>query len=175
MADTDLGTGHSVASAYLFSLVLVLSVSINILVLYWLKAGFHTCVITTHNGAPCLSMYEHHCSETIAAFAIEACMLATKSHMLNFCKACAMICCDCDLQEPIAPPKKRTKFKTKNITTTFWKLLFLTRYRMRYAPNTKDLVRNLMMVAYMKPAKRNNVCTSKQLGFVASTETFNEN
>ena len=58
--------------------------------------------------------------------------------------------------------KQRAKLKTKNITTTFGKLLFLTQYRTRHAtyipPNTNDLVR-----------------ASKQLPFVSSTETFNGN
>ena len=34
------------------------------------KAGFHTCVSRMHNGARCLSMYGHHCSQAIPAFAI---------------------------------------------------------------------------------------------------------
>ena len=50
------------------------------------------------------------------------------------------------------PPKKKAKLKTKNITTTFGKPLFLTQYRMRYPiyipPNTKNLAINLMMIAY---------------------------
>ena len=48
--------------------------------------------------------------------------------------------------------KKRAKLKTKNITTTFGKSLFLTKYRMRYAiympPNTKDLAIKQTMIAY---------------------------
>ena len=48
--------------------------------------------------------------------------------------------------------KKRAKPKTKKITTTFGKSLFLIQYRMRYAiympPNTKDLAINQAMVAY---------------------------
>ena len=47
--------------------------------------------------------------------------------------------------------RKRAKPKTKKITTTFGKLLFLIKYRMRYAiympPNTKDLATNQTMVA----------------------------
>ena len=50
------------------------------------------------------------------------------------------------------PAKKRAKLKTKDIITTFGKLLFLTKYRMRYTihmpPNTKDLAINRTMVAY---------------------------
>ena len=48
--------------------------------------------------------------------------------------------------------KKRAKPKTKNITTTFGKSLFLIKYRMRYViymlPNTKNLAINQTMVAY---------------------------
>ena len=65
--------------------------------------------------------------------------------------------------------KKRAKLKTRNIKT-FGKSLFKTKYRMRYAihmpPNTKDQT----MVAY---GNRQNA--SKQLRFVAITETFNGN
>ena len=50
------------------------------------------------------------------------------------------------------PPKNRAKHRTKNITTTFGKSLFLTQYHMRYTiyipPNTKDLAKKLTMVAY---------------------------
>ena len=120
--------------------------------------GFHACVRTKHNAARCLTMYGHQCSQAIPVFAIKACVLATKLHMLNFCETCAAICCDCDLWEPIAQitkkflsSKKREKLKPKNITT-FGKSLFLTQYWMRYAIyiplNTKDLVINLVMVAY---------------------------
>ena len=123
-----------------------------------IKAGFHTCVCRTHNVSRCLSMYGQHCSQAISAFAIKACELATKSHMLNFCEACVAICCDCDLWSPIIQDtkrfsvlrKKRAKLKTKN--TTFEKSLFSTQYQMRYAiyipPDTKDLAINLTMVAY---------------------------
>ena len=48
--------------------------------------------------------------------------------------------------------EKRAKPKTKKITTTFGKSLFLIKYRLRYAiympPNTKDLAINQTMVAY---------------------------
>ena len=48
--------------------------------------------------------------------------------------------------------QKRAKLKTKKITTTFGKSVFLTKYRMRYAiympPNTKDFTINQTMVAY---------------------------
>ena len=132
-------------------------------------------------------MYGHRCSQAILAFATKAGVLSTKSHMLNFCEACAAICCYCDLWEPITqdtkrfsvPRKKRARLKTKNITT-FGKALFVNQYWMRYVihilPNTKDLAINLATDGCLwKPAKRNSVCMSKQLWFVASTETFNGN
>ena len=59
--------------------------------------------------------------------------------------------CDCDLQKPTTQ-EKRAKLKTKNITTTFGKSVFLTKHRMRYAiyipPNTKDLAINPTKSAY---------------------------
>ena len=121
------------------------------------KAGIHTCVSSTHNGARCLSMYEHQCSQTIPAFAIKACALATKSHMLNFCRGLCAICRECDLWKLITQVTKRFSVlrkkeqcsKQRNTTTTFGKSLFLTQYRMRNAiyipPNTKDRVINLTM------------------------------
>ena len=85
------------------------------------------------------AMYGHQLSQTIPPFAAKACEVATKSHMLNFCEACAAICCDCDLQKPttretkkIFCPKKRANPKTKKITTTFGKLLLLIKYGMRF-------------------------------------------
>ena len=106
-------------------------------------------------------MYGHQWSQAIPALAIKACLLATKSHILNFCEVCATICCNFDLWEPttqdtkrffLSSETKRTKLKTKRNITTVGKLLFLTQYRMRYTiyipPNTKDLVINLTKVAY---------------------------
>ena len=58
------------------------------------KSGSHTCISRTHNNARCLTMYGHQCSQSIPVFATKAGELATKSHMLNFCEACAAICCD---------------------------------------------------------------------------------
>ena len=94
----------------------------------------------------------------------KGCELATMLHMLNFCEACATICCDCDLWEPIKQvtkkisvlQKKVQSSKQKNVTTTFGKSLFysllVTQYRMSYTnyipPKTKDLVINLTMVVY---------------------------
>ena len=76
------------------------------------NAGVHTC----H------SMYGHKCSQAIPAIAIEACVLATKSHVLNFFEACAAIYCDCDLWEPITQVtkiisvlRKKSKAQNRNI------------------------------------------------------------
>ena len=135
------------------------------------KAGFHTCVSRTNNGARCLMIYGHWCSQAIPAFVTKACMLATKSHMLISSEACAAICWDCDLwtQKYFLPFKKKAKLKTKNINTTFGKSLFLTQYWMRYAiyipPNTKDLAINITMVAY---GNRQNAIT------VARCEHWNQ-
>ena len=124
------------------------------------KPGFHACVRTKHNAARCLTMYGHQCSQAIPVFAIKACVLATKLHMLNFCEACAAICCYCDLWEPITKVKTLFFFFEKKEQNSKQKIqqrlsesrYFLTLYRMRYAicipPNTKYLVINLTMVAY---------------------------
>ena len=109
-------------------------------------------------------MDEHQWSQTIPAFRTKACELATKSHMLNFCESLRGLCHEMLWLWPIeidnaghkkifCPPKKRAKQKTKTITTTFGKSLFLTKYRMRYAiyipPNAKkNLAINQTMVAH---------------------------
>ena len=58
----------------------------------------------------------------------------------------------CKKKKIFCPPKKRAKLKTKSITTTLGKSLFLTKHRMRYGIyiplNTKDLAINPSMVAY---------------------------
>ena len=59
-----------------------------------LKAGFYTCVSRTHNGAQCLSIDGHQWSQAISAFAVKACVLATKSNMLNFCEGMWGLCWD---------------------------------------------------------------------------------
>ena len=95
------------------------------------------------------------------AFATKACELATKSHVLNFLRglvrpvpryAVTVIYRTQETKKIFCLPKKRAKPKTKKITTTFGKSLFLLIYRMRYAiympPNTKDLAINQTMVAY---------------------------
>ena len=102
-------------------------------------------------------MYGHRCSQAIPAFAIKPCVLATKSHMLNFCESlCRNILRLRSIETNHAGHKKDSlssakKSKTTNIMTTFGKSLFLLKYRMRYAiympPNTKDLVINQTMVA----------------------------
>ena len=120
-------------------------------------SGFHTCVSRMHNNARCLTMYGHQWSQAIPAFATKPCVLATKSHMLNFCES---LCCDVlwlwSIETNNARNKNdflsRAKPKAKIITTTFGKSLFPIKYRLRYAicmpPNTKDLTINQTMVAY---------------------------
>ena len=55
-------------------------------------------------------------------------------------------------QEIFSVFRKKSKPKAKKITTTFGKLLFLIKYRIRYAiympPNTKELAINQTMVTY---------------------------
>ena len=114
-----------------------------------LKAGFHTCVSITHNGTRCLLIYGHQYSQAIPVFATKPCVLTTKSHMLNFCKGLRSLCRDMQWLWPMGTDNtgKKAREQTKNITTTFGKLLFLTQYRMRYSiyipPNTKDLAISL--------------------------------
>ena len=106
----------------------------------------------------------HQSSQAIPAFATKSCELVTQSHMFNFCEGLRGLCRDMPWLWSIETNnakhkiffvfwKKRAKQKkTKNITTTFGKSLFLTEYRMRYAiymfPNTKVLAINQPMVAY---------------------------
>ena len=96
------------------------------------------------------------------------------------CKASAAICCDCDLRQPITqdtekifcPPKKRAWLKTKHIRKV---VIFISipdalsdLHTFKYKrPRTKSNDGCLW-----KPTKRNNFRTSKQLRFVASTETI---
>ena len=103
------------------------------------------------------------------------------------CEACAAICCDCDLWKPITqdtkkifcPPEKKSKAKNEKYNNDFRKViasgwipdalldLYTSKYkRRRNKPNDGS---------WWKLAKCNNVHTSKQLRFVASTETINGN
>ena len=146
-----------------------------------LKAGFYTPVNRTHNSARCLAMYGHHCSQTISAFAIKACMLATKSHMLNFFEAC-----DCNHWQPIMQDTKRfSVLRKKKEQRSKQKI---NNFRKVVVSNSiPHVLRDLHTSKYKRPrnkldngclwksAKGNSVCTSKQLRFVASTELFNEN
>ena len=121
-----------------------------------IKPGFHTCVSRTHNGARCLTMYEHQWSQAITAFAIKACKL-----MLIIARRVPR----CSVTVTYRNQQRRTQKRfsvlrkkeqilkaKKNVTTTFGKSWFLTWCRMRYAiyipPNTKDLAINLWMPAY---------------------------
>ena len=118
-----------------------------------IKSGFHACVSKPHGGAQCLLIYEHHCSQTIRAFATKACVLTTKSHTMNFPEGLRGLCCDAlwliyenmkaKYKNIFFFSEKRAKPKSNFITTTFRKSLFITQYRMRYAIyiplNAKDL------------------------------------
>ena len=139
-----------------------------------------------HNGARCLSMYEHHCSQAISAFATKACVVATKSHMLNFCEVCAAMCCDCDLWKPIMQETKRfsvlrkkSKAQNKNSNRDFRKVVVSGSIpdglRDLHTSKYKRLFNKPNDCCLRKLAKRKNVRTSKQLRFVASIETLNEN
>ena len=123
------------------------------------KPGFHTCVSRTHNGARCLTMYEHQWSQAISSFAKKP----ASSHVLNFYEGLRGLCRDmlwlwsietnnAKNKEYFLFCKKKSKPKTKKILTTFGKSLFLIKYRIRYAifmpPNTKELAINQTMVTY---------------------------
>ena len=150
-----------------------------------IKAGFHTCVSSMHNCTRCLSMYGLHCSQAILAFAIKTCALATKSHMLNFCEACAAICCD--LWKPITQDteyfsffrKKEISLKQKKYNGDFRKVVISNStpgaLRDLHTSNYKGPRNNPDNDCLWKPAKRNNVRTSKQLRFFVTTEIFNGN
>ena len=146
--------------------------------LCYIKPGFHTCVSRTHNSARCLTTYGHQCSQAIPAFAIKPCVLATKSHMLNFCEACASMCCDCDRWD-FRSSEKRAKLKTKKCNNDFRKVVI--------SNAIPDAFRDLHSFKYKrprnkpndgclwKPAKCNSVHARKLLRFVASSKTFNGN
>ena len=126
-------------------------------------------------------MDRHHCSQAIPAFATKPCVLAAKSYRLNFCEACAVICCDCDLWEPITQDtkrfsvlrKKRAKLNTKKYDHDFQKVVIFN--------SIPDALRDLHTSKYKRPrnkpddgclwksAQRNNVRTSKQLRFVETS------
>ena len=109
-------------------------------------------------------MYKHQWSQAITAFAIKTCELATKSHIFNFCESLRGLCRDMlwlwsietnnarNNKDFLSSGKKSKAKKTKTITTTFGKSLFLIEYRMRFAiympPNTKDLAIIQTMVAF---------------------------
>ena len=129
-------------------------------------------------------MYGHHCSQAISAFAIKACVLTTKSHALNFFEACAAVCCYCNLWKPrtqvtkrFSGFRKKSKAQNKKYNNGFRKVVM--------SNAIPDALRDLHTSKYKynkpddgclwKPTKRNNVCTSQQLRFVASTEKFNGN
>ena len=127
-----------------------------------LKPGFHACVSRTHHGARCVTMYEHQYLQASQAVAINACMLSTKSHMLNFCEACAARCCYCDLWEPITPnkktdfyyPKKRSKAQNKKYNNDFRTVVV--------SNSIPDALCDLNTSKYKRPRnKPNDVCLWK--------------
>ena len=142
-----------------------------------------------HNGARRLSIYRHQCSQAIPALAIKACGLAWKSQMLNFCEGMRGLCPDmlwlwlmgtdnaghkifCLLE-------KKSKAKNKRYNNVFRNVVIYS--------TMPDALRDLHTSKYKRPrnkpddgclwkrAKRDNVRTSKQLRFVACTETFKGN
>ena len=113
-------------------------------------------------------MYGHHCSQAISAFAIKACVLATKSHALKFCEATIY----CDMWEPIMqdtkgffPPKKKSKAQSKKIQHNDFRKVLISN-------SIPDALRDLHTFKYKrlrnkpndgclwKPAKCNNEQTT---------------
>ena len=107
--------------------------------------------------------------------------------MFNFCEACAAICCESNLwklrtqytESIFCPSEKKTKTKELFYDNDFRKVFVYnstpdalhdldTSERKRPRNRTYD-------GCLWKPAKLNKVRTSKQLRFVANTETFNGN
>ena len=71
------------------------------------------------------------CSQTISAFATKACVLALKSHMMNFFERMRDLCSDMlwlrpvetentECRKNLSPLKKRAEPKNNFITMTFW-------------------------------------------------------
>ena len=148
--------------------------------------GFHTCVSRTHHNARCLMMYGHRrlWSQAIPAFETKVCDLATKSHMLNFCEG---LCRDMlwlwsiktyngRKKDFLSSEKEAQSQKQKKNNDDFRKVVI--------SDKIPDALRDLHVSKYKrprnkphggclwKPAKRNSVRASKQLRFVAITETF---
>ena len=95
-----------------------------------LKAGFLACVSRRHKSARYLSTYTHQCSQSISALQQKpACSQksCTCWTFVSGCKACATICCDCDLCKPKTQYTENIfcladkKSKTKEL---FWKNSF---------------------------------------------------
>ena len=127
------------------------------------------------------------CWQAIPTFTTKACKLATKSHMLNFCEGLRGLCRNMlwlwsietnnsRNKKYFLVPKKRAKPKNnddfRKVVISDWipdalRDLHASKYkRPRNKPNAGCL---------WKPTKRNGVRASKQLRFVAITETFNGN
>ena len=110
----------------------------------------------------------------------------THVKIVRGCEACAAICCDCDLWKPITQDTKKdfrssgkqARLRTKKYND-FRKVVIFN--------SIPDALRNLHTSKYKRPrnkpndgclwklVKYNSVRTSKQLRFVASTETFTGN
>ena len=136
-----------------------------------LRAGFHTCVSRTRNGARCINITAHKQSQKsqIKAYVHVELLRGlcrdklwlwpvgtdNEGHKNNFC-----------------PPKNRAKFKTSKCNNDFRSVAISNLNWMRYAfyisPNTKDVAINRPMVAYENRQNAINFV-------VANDETFNRN
>ena len=155
--------------------------------LFSLKPGFHACVSRTHNGARCLTMYEHQCSQAIPTFATKACELATKSHMLNFCEGLRGLCRDmlwlwpmetnnAGHKKDFLSSEKKSKAKNKKYNDYFRKVVIFNQIpdalHDLHASKYKKPCKKPNDGCLRKPAKRNSVRASKQLWLVVIGETF---
>ena len=96
-------------------------------------------------------MYGHQCSQAIPAFAIKPCVLATKSHMLNFCEACAAMCCICHLGEPIMQKAKRfSVLRKKRPNSDFRKVVI--------SSSIPDGLHKILTSKYKRPRNKPNDC-----------------
>ena len=101
--------------------------------------------------------------------------------MPNSREACAVLCCEFDLRKPITQnmkkifcsPKEESKAKDKKYSNDFRKVVISNQIPNSNIPSdAKDLSINQTIVAYGNRQKCNSVRASKQLQFIAITETF---
>ena len=137
----------------------------------------------------CLSMYRHQCSQAISAFATNAWVLATKSHMLNIYEVMWGLFRGILWLQPMETEnavyskdflfKKNSKTKELFYNNNFPKVNIYNSMpnALRDLHTTKyKIPDNRPYDGYLwKPAKCNKIRTSKQLGFVTSTKKFNRN